>query len=119
MICPTTKRNCDCLGPMCCYTGCDKAVTLAPSVEPSVSGMAMMANCAPSREYAAARMAEISITADEFAAMVKDAERWRKFCSLDADVYINSTGEVFAGEGFCQVLAQYLDAMESNKGEVK
>lgn len=53
--------------------------------------------------------------ADEFAAMARDAERWRKFCSLDADVYINTTGESFVSETGSMVLAQYLDAMQGNK----
>ena len=57
----------------------------------------------------------LSITADEFAAMARDAERWRKFCSLDADVYINTTGESFVSETGSMVLAQYLDAMQGNK----
>ena len=58
----------------------------------------------------------LSITADEFAAMASDAERWRKFCSLDADVYINTSGDGFYGQGFGDLLTQYLDAIaERNK----
>lgn len=58
----------------------------------------------------------LSITADEFAAMARDAERWRKFCSLDADVYVNTTGWSFVGKGFGEMLARHLDLMaERNK----
>lgn len=49
----------------------------------------------------------------------KDAQRWRKFCSLDADVYINTHGWSFVGKGFGEQLARHLDLMESNQGEVK
>ena len=42
-----------------------------------------------------------------------------KFCSLDADVYINHYGWSFVGKGFGEQLARHLDLMESNQGEVK
>lgn len=45
----------------------------------------------------------------------KDAQRWRKFCSLDADVYINHYGWSFAGKRFGESLAHHLDAMQDNK----
>lgn len=58
----------------------------------------------------------LSTPADEFAAMARDAERWRKFCSLDADVYINTHGWSFVGKGFGEQLARHLDLMaERNK----
>lgn len=98
MICPRTKAKCGYLA-FCDVTGMcldDEAIRENPLAAPIPDP-------------------RLSITADEFADMERDAKRWRKFCSLDADVYLNQTGESFVSEAGSMVLAQYLDAMQDNK----
>ena len=87
MICPRTGDVCKCSDQEICTldiafinlgSPADAPVSIESSVEPSVSGMAMMVN-----------------RADEFAAMARDAERYRRIRDGDHPLPANFSSLAF------------------------
>lgn len=69
------------------------------------------------RDTNAELCAELISSAPAIIAALEAAELWKKFTAMDADVYINTTGESCGGLGFGDELSKIIAALEAAEKE--